>query len=51
MTLHSRQMTFRATRATLAADNDTAVSAMISAWNKYNSKIIAAIIRVGYNEI
>jgi len=51
MTLHSRQMTFLATRATLAADNDTAVSAMISAWNKYKSTIIAAIIGVGYNEI
>ena len=32
MTRHSLQMTFRATRATLAADSETAVSAMISAW-------------------
>ena len=39
ITRHSLQMTFLATKATLAADKLTAVSAMISAWAEPNPPV------------
>ena len=46
MTRQSLHMTFLATKATLAADNETAVSAMISAWADPNPPVTDRLMKL-----